>query len=96
METTSHILANLMDEEAGNPHHPELWLEFAESLGLNRKEVANATPSPADSGFTISSTPRGRLGAALFFCPASTPSRRTGPARVRRQPPLNPAFIPAP
>ena len=36
------ILANLMDEEAGDPNHPELWLRFAESTGLNREEVSNA------------------------------------------------------
>jgi pyrroloquinoline-quinone synthase len=36
------ILANLMDEEAGNPNHPELWLRFAESTGLSREEVTNA------------------------------------------------------
>ena len=36
------ILSNLMDEEAGNPNHPELWLRFAESTGLSREEVSNA------------------------------------------------------
>lgn len=38
-EIRRHILSNLMDEEAGSPNHPELWLQFAESLGLNREEV---------------------------------------------------------
>jgi len=42
LSTRRHILANLMDEEAGNPNHPELWLEFAEALGVSREEVANA------------------------------------------------------
>lgn len=37
-----HILANLMDEEAGEPNHPELWLRFAESTGLSRDEVSDA------------------------------------------------------
>ena len=37
-----HILANLMDEEAGTPNHPELWLRFAEALGLNREQVQHA------------------------------------------------------
>lgn len=37
-----HLLANLMDEEAGSPNHPELWLEFAESLGLSRDQVQSA------------------------------------------------------
>jgi pyrroloquinoline-quinone synthase len=38
-EVRRHILSNLMDEEAGKPNHPELWLQFAESLGLTRDEV---------------------------------------------------------
>lgn len=37
-----HILSNLMDEEAGSPNHPELWLQFAESLGLKRDDVKQA------------------------------------------------------
>ena len=49
-EVRRHILSNLMDEEAGSPNHPELWLQFAESLGLRREEVKqtaqwNATAS---------------------------------------------------
>ena len=31
------ILQNLIDEEAGSPNHPELWKQFAESLGV--KEI---------------------------------------------------------
>lgn len=38
-EIRRHILSNLMDEEAGTPNHPELWLQFAESLGLSREQV---------------------------------------------------------
>jgi pyrroloquinoline-quinone synthase len=41
-EIRRQILSNLMDEEAGSPNHPELWLQFAESLGLNREEVKRA------------------------------------------------------
>lgn len=37
-----HLLANLIDEEAGSPNHPELWLQFAESLGLTRDQVESA------------------------------------------------------
>ena len=43
-ETRRHILANLMDEEAGNPNHPELWLQFADSLGVPAEDVRSATP----------------------------------------------------
>jgi pyrroloquinoline-quinone synthase len=39
METRRRILANLVDEEAGNPNHPELWLRFADGLGVDRKSV---------------------------------------------------------
>ena len=39
-----HLLANLIDEEAGSPNHPELWLQFAESLGLTRDQVESAEP----------------------------------------------------
>ena len=46
-EVRRHILANLMDEEAGEPNHPELWLRFAESLGLNREDVKRAEAWPA-------------------------------------------------
>ena len=44
-----NILDNLNDEEgvgSGAPH-PELWLQFAEGLGVTRKEVKAATPRPA-------------------------------------------------
>lgn len=37
--TRRMILANLIDEEAGNPNHPELWLWFAESLGVPAEAV---------------------------------------------------------
>ena len=43
-ETRRHILANLIDEEAGHPNHPELWLRFAEGMGVERDEVAAAAP----------------------------------------------------
>lgn len=40
------ILNNLMDEEAGNPNHPELWLRFAESLGLDAETVKSGRQWP--------------------------------------------------
>lgn len=45
-EVRRQILSNLMDEEAGSPNHPELWLQFAESLGLNRGAVKSAALWP--------------------------------------------------
>ena len=32
--TRKQILQNLIDEEAGSPNHPELWRQFAQSLGV--------------------------------------------------------------
>ncbi|HEY0368895.1 MAG TPA: CADD family putative folate metabolism protein [Chthoniobacterales bacterium] len=34
--TRKQLLANLNDEEAGTPNHPELWLQFVDSLGAKR------------------------------------------------------------
>jgi pyrroloquinoline-quinone synthase len=33
------LLDNLVDEEAGSPNHPELWLKFSEGLGLSASDV---------------------------------------------------------
>jgi pyrroloquinoline-quinone synthase len=46
-EVRRQILTNLMDEEAGTPNHPELWLKFAESLGLDGKGVKESAQWPA-------------------------------------------------
>ena len=40
------LLENLIEEERGAEHHPELWLRFAEALGVKRDEVADAAPLP--------------------------------------------------
>lgn len=37
--TRKELLKNLIDEEAGSSNHPELWLKFAEGLGLSRDKV---------------------------------------------------------
>lgn len=36
------LLENLIEEEHGPDNHPELWLRFAESLGVSRTEVLGA------------------------------------------------------
>jgi pyrroloquinoline-quinone synthase len=36
------LLENLVDEEQGEENHPELWLRFAEGLGLQRRDVREA------------------------------------------------------
>jgi len=37
--TRKQLLSNLIDEEAGLPNHPELWLKFAEGLGVSASDV---------------------------------------------------------
>lgn len=41
-----HLLENLIEEERGADNHPELWLRFAEALGVSRDEVFSAAPLP--------------------------------------------------
>ena len=40
------LLANLIDEEAGEPNHPALWRQFAEALGVSPNELENAASWP--------------------------------------------------
>ena len=44
--TRRKILSNLIDEEAGEPNHPELWLRFAESLNTSRHQVRAVEKEP--------------------------------------------------
>ena len=45
--TRQALLENLIEEERGAENHPELWLRFAEGLGIAREQVTGATPSAA-------------------------------------------------
>jgi len=47
IETRQMLLENLVEEEQGTENHPELWLRFAESLGVKRDDVMNAELLPA-------------------------------------------------
>jgi pyrroloquinoline-quinone synthase len=44
------ILDNLWDEEHGTANHAELWLRFAEGMGVQRDEVREATPNSGTQG----------------------------------------------
>src|SRR5213076_186655 len=44
--TRKQLLDNLIDEEKGSPNHPELWLKFAESLGVSDVDAQNAEKWP--------------------------------------------------
>lgn len=41
------VLDNLWDEEHGQENHAELWLRFAEGMGVGRDEVVEADRTPA-------------------------------------------------
>src|SRR5688572_13976002 len=45
--TRQLLLENLIEEERGPENHPELWLRFCESLGLDRDAVKNGTANDA-------------------------------------------------
>ena len=44
--TRKQLLSNLIDEEAGSPNHPELWLKFTEGLGVSKVDVWNTEKQP--------------------------------------------------
>jgi pyrroloquinoline-quinone synthase len=44
--TRKQVLNNLIDEEAGSPNHPELWLQFAEKLGIAASDVRESRHWP--------------------------------------------------
>jgi pyrroloquinoline-quinone synthase len=46
------ILDNLWDEEHGKDNHAELWLRFAEGIGVAREDVQAATPNEATTALT--------------------------------------------
>lgn len=45
-DTRRDLLQNLCDEEAGDPNHPELWLRFAEGVGVSRGDVLASCAEP--------------------------------------------------
>jgi pyrroloquinoline-quinone synthase len=68
------LLENLIEEERGEENHPELWLRFAEGLGVAREEVraAELLPSTKDSvrrlqSLTQSADYREGLAALLAY-----------------------------
>lgn len=43
----AELAANLADELSNPKPHAELWLDFAEALGADRRAIADAPPAPA-------------------------------------------------
>jgi pyrroloquinoline-quinone synthase len=52
LATRQALLENLIDEERGGDNHPELWLRFAEALGVARATVTAAEPIDAARALT--------------------------------------------
>jgi pyrroloquinoline-quinone synthase len=44
--TRKQLLNNLIDEEAGSPNHPDLWLKFAKSLSVSDGDARNTQKWP--------------------------------------------------
>src|SRR6267143_4098205 len=42
LSVRQELLENLIEEERGEDNHPELWLRFAEGLGVAREDVRAA------------------------------------------------------
>jgi pyrroloquinoline-quinone synthase len=53
-EVRQSLLDNLWDEEHGDANHPELWLRFAEGLGVARGEVVDAPRNEATTALVDS------------------------------------------
>lgn len=51
LQVRQELLENLIEEERGEENHPELWMRFAEGLGVAREDVRSAQllPSTTDS-----------------------------------------------
>lgn len=66
------ILGNLNDEELGEENHRELWLRFAEGLGLTRDEVINAECHPMtqqciDELMQLAADPNPAVGLSALY-----------------------------
>ncbi|HKO97981.1 MAG TPA: CADD family putative folate metabolism protein [Pyrinomonadaceae bacterium] len=66
------LLENLIEEERGDENHPELWMRFAEGLGVDRKDVkaAELLSSTKESVAKLKALTRGgdyREGLAALF-----------------------------
>jgi len=71
-QVRQELLENLIEEERGLENHPELWLRFAEGLGVAREDVRDATllPSTKESVARLKSLTRSedyRDGLAALY-----------------------------
>jgi pyrroloquinoline-quinone synthase len=71
-QVRQELLENLIEEERGVENHPELWMRFAEGLGVAREDVREATllPSTEESVARLKSLTRSedyRDGLAALY-----------------------------
>ncbi len=57
------LLENLVEEERGAENHPELWLRFCESLGLDREDVRRGLANDATRSLIATMKSLARDGA---------------------------------
>lgn len=72
LQVRQMLLENLIEEERGAENHPELWLRFAEGLGVSRDEVRKAEllPSTTDTVARLKALTANedyRLGVASLY-----------------------------
>src|SRR6476469_8900517 len=72
LQVRQMLLENLIEEERGDDNHPELWLRFAEGLGVSRDEVRSAEllPSTTDTVARLKALTANedyRLGVAALY-----------------------------
>jgi pyrroloquinoline-quinone synthase len=67
MKLRQALLENLIEEERGEENHPELWLRFAESLGVKRNEMEtdDLVPESRDLVSTFRKLTRKSLASGL-------------------------------
>jgi pyrroloquinoline-quinone synthase len=81
--TRRAILENLIEEERGEENHPELWIRFAEALGVSRERVLGAKTSAASENLVrtfIKAAESGHVAsglAALYVYEAQIPAVAT-------------------
>ncbi|MFH0881391.1 MAG: iron-containing redox enzyme family protein [bacterium] len=63
-----NLLDNLRDEEAGSPNHPELWMQFAEGLGISPTDIQKTVTRPETQALIdhfLSTCRKGSVAAGL-------------------------------
>jgi pyrroloquinoline-quinone synthase len=87
IEVRQQLLENLIEEERGADNHPELWLRFAEGIGVTQADVRSSTvlPKTASSVNTMKTLTRSENYlegvAALYAYESQIP----GVSRVKRE-----------